>query len=190
VATVVSEAAAGSVLLVTVNAEPERPIEGRVERLADQLGASNVPLELKDADLGGWKTAALYRRIINGRIQEALRDRNGALPRGSQLSYEQLFNFHYQDGARMLTVGGILYDVGQRDHVLAANFGAVACVRVGDDPYYLSVPNLTLREIRNLDRQLPTPDPSTLDSPGLSEPDLESYAAIYRYLPAFTYAES
>jgi hypothetical protein len=44
VATVVSEAAAGSVLLVTVNAEPERPIEGRVERLTNRVGASNVPL--------------------------------------------------------------------------------------------------------------------------------------------------
>jgi hypothetical protein len=190
VETVVSQTASASMLLVTVNAEPDTPIRDRVEKLRERLGRNNVPPDAGNEDLGEWGTAAICQQIIDDRIQSVLRDRNGPLPHGSQLIYDQLFNFQYQDSTKMLTVGGLFYDEGQRANVLGCNFDDVHCVRRREDAYTLSIPNLTVREIRHLDSQLPTTNASAVRSPGLLEREVQAYVDAYRYFPSFVYAES
>jgi hypothetical protein len=109
-----------SVLIVTVNAQPDEiPGSGdineyRLEQLKNRVGEEKVPLTITGKDLRGWDNAKIFSRIILNEIQETLNDRNGGLHPSSKLHFRQLFNFHYSDGAKMLTVGGLLFEEGQK----------------------------------------------------------------------------
>jgi hypothetical protein len=146
-----------------------------------------VPRGLTLKDLSGWGTAATNRRILDNAILEALSERNGMLPSGSQLHYKQLFNFHYSDGAKMLTVGGLLYDQGQAGKVTGA-FDGLSFIRSGEAPYSIEIPKLTYREMRYLDSHLPGCSYSDLQSHGIPESDFRKYSETYRHFP--TYAET
>jgi hypothetical protein len=127
--------------------------------------------------------------IVTNQIHQTLTERNGGRPPENQLEFKQLFNFHYDDGTRMLTVGGLLYDEGQEDHVRSCGFESIPFVSLDENPYLIEVPNLTYREIRHLDKQLPADDPADLEGPGISLEDLERYRRLYRHFPTFAEAE-
>lgn len=82
---VTAEAKPGSVLIVTANAHPVPLSAGidRVEKLRDNVGPENVPAEVQSAtDLGGWKLASVYRKIVDNTIAATLRDRNAGIAEG------------------------------------------------------------------------------------------------------------
>src|SRR5258708_493606 len=136
-----------------------------------------------------WGTANLYRRMINNKILETLRDKNGIRQPGSKYHYKQLFNFNYSDGAKMLTTGGIIYDEGQERMVAKCSFESLLFVRTNDVPCLIEVPKLTFRELRLLDAQLPLDGERTLSAHKIPEDDLRKYSEVYRYFPTFAEAE-
>jgi len=182
--TVVSLAPPFSCIVVSVGASLGEP-EGRLDRLRTALG-SMCPHTVTDGDvLGGWKTAEVFRSVIDDQIQVALNERNASVAQPAKIRYNQLFNFHYQDGMRMLTVGGLLSDEGSATRVAACGFDELPFVKDGPEPYRIRTPNLTLREIRLLDQQLPCDSAADLSASFLSAEDLESYFEVYRYFPHF-----
>ena len=187
VETVVGNAAPLSVLMVTVNADPGGYPE-RAKKLRDRL-PHLVPIDATDDTLGGWGMAATYRSIINERISVTLRNRNHGMRPGAIIHYSQLFNFHYQDGVPMLTVGGVLFDEGLRGQFSSCQFDDFEFVRWGDESCDISVPNLTPKEMRALNEMLPTATPSVIDQPGLTPDEIETYARVYRYFPAYVDAD-
>ncbi len=187
--TVVSQAVSGSVLVITLNANPGA-LRGRLDTLVARLGREVVPLDATDATLGGWGMASIYRRIVNDRIASTLMARNGGLRANAHVRYDQLFYFDYQDGQQMVTVGGILYDVGQAAQVAGSDFDASPVVRRIDEAFHLIVPRLTQKEVRHLNEQLPLPEGVALQAAGLDPDELDGYARIYRYVPGYVYAES
>jgi hypothetical protein len=187
---VAAEAKPGSVLMITTNAHPVSltSAPGRVEKLRADVGAENVPAEIdKPADLADWKLARACRQIFDNAIAATLRDRNAGLPDDAQMRYRQLFNFNYQDGAKMLTVGGLLYRADQEDVVEACAFDDFAWVKTDEEPYLIEAPNLTFREMRRLNEQLPRD--ADLEAPGVPDEDVRRYETVYRYFPAFVDAE-
>ena len=60
----------------------------------------------------------------------------------------------------MLTVGGVLYQEGQRVHLNQCDFASLSYSRTNDDPYRIEVPLLTFKELQALDAQLPGSIPS------------------------------
>jgi hypothetical protein len=183
-----AEAKPGSVFFITANAHPDEPIDKRVEVLRQRVGPENVPANVRaPGDLGGWRTAGVCRQIVDATIQSTLRDRNAGATADEELRYEQLFNFRYQDGAKMVTVGGVLYR-GDQTHLIAkCAFDDFPYVRKASDAYRIEVPNLTFREMRHLNAQLP--DGTGLAAPGVPTQDVETYARVYRHFPAFVDAE-
>ena len=122
---------------------------------------AQVPLELSVEHLAGWGTGRLFRSIIHNEIGAVLSQRNGGLSLPQQFEFEQIFNCNYQDGARMLTVGGVLFDRGQRGLFENATFGDLEFVRNGNDAFRIDIPKLTPREIMALQGQMP-PRPGTV----------------------------
>lgn len=181
----------GSMLIVTVNANPGPGTDysRRRKELVKRVGKDNVPGRIRLNDLPGWGTAAVSRIIINNKIEETLQRRNGPLPEGSRILYKQIFNFHYQDSSKMLTVGGLLYDEGQSSIVARCDFEGLPFVSKDEDPYRIEVPPLTLKEIRHLNAQLPTDDPAQLQASRIPEDHLIQYSRSYRHFPAFVEAE-
>ena len=192
-----SNARPSSVIIITVNVEPDRNTEiaisamhrYRIENLIDAVGEEKVPAGTSGKDLRRWGKAKISREIIVNEIHEILTDRNGGLRNDEKISYEQLFNFHYRDGARMLTTGGIIYENSQKLILNGCSFESLDYIRGGEDYYLIDPPNLTYREIRYLDEQLPADSVDTIDRKHLGKSVCEKYSKIYRYFPTFTESE-
>jgi hypothetical protein len=188
VAFVCANALPGSVLIITVNAHPDK-LGKRVSSLKSRVGEEKLPEGLSEARLGDWGTAEISRRVITNEIDVTINARNGGRAHGTRFLYKQIFNFHYSDGAKMLTVGGIIYDEGQSGFVEKCAFDNLDFVRTGEEPCAIEVPSLTIKEIRHLDKQLPCEDTHNLEAHSIPPRDIDRYAQIYRYFPAFVDAE-
>ncbi len=183
------DAQPGSMLMITVNVNPGKKHRRRLKNLVKRVGKDNVPSHVRLKDLPKWGTARVNRIIIDNKIKETLQGRNGLLPTGSQILYKQIFNFHYQDSSRMLTVGGVLYDEGQDGILAQCNFDSLPFVRTDENPYLIEVPPLTLKEVRHLNAQLPIDDPADLEASRIPEEHLNQYSRVYRHFPSFVEAE-
>jgi len=220
VSTFCTQAVGGSVVIVTVNADPERrgdeqegpgprapdddeaavpepEAEGsqvepfsRLARLRARLrDAEKVPGDVAERDLGGWGTARVCHRILRNQIREVISHRNGGLAPPRRLCYMQLFNFHYADGARMLTTGGLVYEEHQRETVQACRFASLPFVSDDDRPVLIRIPRLTHRERRHLDQWLPGKVPASKVPPCVDVDVVRQYAAIYKHFPNFAEVE-
>lgn len=184
--TVVSNLSSGSVFLYSLNVNPE-PLshcESRRDDFSAKVGEGKVPTHLREKDFAKWGTAQASREVVDNVIREALAARNAPRPATSQFVYQQLFNFHYQDGAKMLTCGGIILDEGAMSSFSSSGLSQLGYFRNGNDAYEIKVPNLTYREIHYLNKALP--DGSIRDRYCIPERDISSYKEVYRYFPAFS----
>lgn len=185
----------GSIIVFSVNSQPEkfenvppndRPPK-RLELLKQKVGEENVPTDMTDGTkLSRWGLAAVCRRIILNEIFETLSKRNGT--RENKLVFDQLFNFHYADGAKILTVGGIIYEEGQEHVVEQCGFKHLDFVKKADEPYVIEPPNLSFREIRHIDTFLPNKTDEIIPH-GVPPEDIRKYTEVYRYFPTFSEAE-
>jgi hypothetical protein len=196
IATVAGGVTSGSVLVITLDAEPrEVDTSGNTpgERLKDlrlTVGKDLVPASVRGADLAGWGTAKVIRDIIDNYIRKTLSDRNAPLRADLRVSYQQLFNFHYADGAKMLTVGGIFLNESDHWKVSAEHFADLEFIKTADEPYLIEAPVLTLREIKYLDERLPRTAPEVPHPKWLPEIERKKYGKVYRYFPAFSEVET
>jgi len=102
------------------------------------------------------------------------------------MEFKQIFYFVYADSTPMMTIGGLFTKKGQQKLFSRCDFQSLDFCRFGDDPYEIYAPNLTYREQRYLDKQLPA---ERLELTGVPQQDLDAYARLYRYFPHFVEAE-
>jgi hypothetical protein len=189
----ISKAPSGSVLAVTLDVDFDEDIvdensnEKRLAELTEGVGEQKIPFGTRPIDLAGWGFAKICRKILDNEIASALQARNGPNHAWVHLKYEQLFNIHYADRAKMLTAGGIL--LGQDDHKKLSfdDFSDLEFVSFGDIPYRIHAPILTTREVRYLNGKLPSAEVNTPS--WLPEDDRKKYGKVYRYYPAYTEVE-
>lgn len=185
----------GSVIIVSVNADDaylrgRKPAEVKeilskeLNDLRSKLGRKRIPRSLKWQDLENWGTARVFRDVIHNHMIEILSQRNGVLSPEDRIQYTQLFNFHYADGAKMLTVGGILHKRPSSD-ILENVFSDLHFIRHNSEVYQIREPKLTYRELRYLDSQLPTEEMDQIAARGIPLDHLIQYADVYRYFPAY-----
>ena len=192
--TVIAEAVSGTILVITVDAEPKpkngKDIPGkRFTTLKSNVGEERVPSGIRPKHLAKWGLARVQRRIGTNEIQDALNDRNAPMDNDKHLHYDQLFNFNYADSTRMLTFGGLIADDADRARFDPVGLSKLDHVRTSDEPYEIETPNLTLREIHFLDSRLPTTPSKIKDAGGLPASEVLKYRKIYRYFPSFSEVE-
>ena len=191
---VTTHLSSGSVLLVTVNADPggssEAEIKKRLSTLRSRVGKKKVPSDLKPADLAKWGTGRTYRQIIDNAILSTLNGRNAAQSTESKIKYQQLFNFHYADSTKMLTVGGIFLNALENERLKFDDFSDLDFVKGDEGAYQIETPYLTHREMRLLDEGLPDSMPAVSSPAWLDKIDKRNYAKIYRYYPNFSEVEA
>ena len=206
IGSVCTRACSGSMLLVTFNVHVERdPDETtrqeytaetglpfnldnyRLRELHKRLG-DGLPLEIRGNELRGKGLAIISRKVVNNRVEEALSTRNSVMPFEKKLAHRQIFNFHYSDGAPMLTVGWIFFEAGEQHKFDACSFNELNFVRFGEEAYAIEVPCLTMKEMRHLNAQLPQGGVAAVTLPGVPPSDIERYAELYRYFPTFAEA--
>jgi hypothetical protein len=197
ITTVVARLRSGSVLILTVRADPKDVVEGqdhianrRIEQLNSRVGKKTVPVGIAGKDLAKWGLAKVCRQIINNRIEETLFSRNGPIQAANKLRYVQLFNFHYADSCKMLTVGGLFVNARDEARARSQDFKDLSFIRNGSDPYVIETPILTRREIRYLNEGLPSSAPNVALPRWLPSTERKKYGRVYRYFPAFSEVES
>jgi hypothetical protein len=168
---------AGSVLLVSVNAQGPRLKDERMEQLVKDVEPDRVPIGTTDASLARWGWAHASHRILAAEAAAEIKRRDDGA------AFEQLFHFRYADGAQMLTWGGILVAPANRptfeglfDHLPQTRRG-------GDEPFEIAPPVVTMREALALNAQLPETPADDLQAQGMSVSELQSYARLYRWYP-------
>lgn len=204
IATVCLRATSGSLVVVSVNAQPdaEPSKEDRDQyeeetgklfdlgdyrlRITKELIGKKLPAGTSGADLRGQELAKVFRKIIHNEIVEQLSIRNAMLSAEERVLYRQLFHFRYKDGAQMLTVGGILYRAAEEQTVAACDFDKLPFIRSGLEHCSIKAPCLTAKEIRHLNAQLPARPSAKLRVPGVPDADIQQYAEVYRFFPAFS----
>jgi hypothetical protein len=210
-------AATPGVLIVTVQAtpekvDPEKP-DSRVVALTSAVGRERVPLGVRsNANLAGWRTATVSYEIIDGTIRRALRERfpssdasapategeteantdTPPIDSPTAIDWAPLFNFQYEDGAKMVTIGGLIHERRVTTTVAGCEFGKLPYVRMSglsNDWCRIDVPRLTTRELLHLDRLLPTGIADGQGIDGIPPSEVAAYAKLYRYFPAFVDAD-
>ena len=180
---VVEKVKPGSLLLVTVDADPPPGRRMRVElgaelewdRLIEFVGG-------KLRSLGGGGLADAYHRYATDEINAKLRR---ARP---ECKWEQLFNFRYDDGSRMYTFGGLVVDSEVDRRVGNCRFDELDYYRPGNESFTIKVPNLTSAEVHRLAQSMPKPSKvkrEALTKLAIDETDIDNYELLYRYLPQF-----
>ena len=214
IACVCTKAVSGSVLIVTVNARPvdvlrnrdleteEEMQQFRLKKFTENVGESRAS-DFSSTDLEGWNLAKTYRKVILNEVDQTLADRNGLLSDKKKMRSKPLFNFHYSDGQKMLTVGVLLYAEEDGEKVKMCDFEdpGLDFIRTGSEAYQIQVPRLTHRERRYLDKKLPliageeveegesaTDVEEDVDI-GIPPADVERYIRLYRYFPNFAETE-
>ncbi|MES2113097.1 MAG: O-methyltransferase [Bacteroidota bacterium] len=200
--------AAGSLFLLSVNVEEDYlPQKAGVEQNPSQkeyrrdemlrrVGYERLPNEFIDWNFTTKNRTFASFEMIRRQIDTTLITRN--ISTKDKVTYKQLFNFIYSDNATILTVGGIIYDESQKDKVNEMAFSSLDFICEKEDSYRISAPNLTLREIKALDKALPDKDNITMEKGKFKnkklqeipviQTDIQSYAKIYRYYPNFAEA--
>lgn len=205
IGTVCANARSGSLLIVTVNAQPEPELgdearqrfeeahqipytlaDYRLKQLEEALGEL-VPPETDGKGLRKDGLALISRKLIVAKVFDCLAVRNLALGEEVKLKFRQIFNFHYKDNALMLTVGGIIHEASEQAQMNNCAFEDLDFVRDGQVPFSIEAPCLTLKEIRDLNAQLPKTDKLPV-IPGVSEKEIQKFVKLYRYYPVFTEA--
>jgi len=197
ISTFISRAQTGSVILLTIDVTPDdqpNDIEGgknRYEQLTERISKTKIPIDVKEKDLDKKYYPRVCYNIINNEIDEVLAIRNGGLEDDDKMIYRQLFNFIYKDGSSpMLSIGGIIFTKNDKDKILKCNFSRLQFIKSEKDkyePYIINVPKLTFREMRYLDKILPTCKGKKLRF--ISKQVMNDYSKIYRYFPNFVEAE-
>jgi hypothetical protein len=176
-----------SILVFSVNAHPfttrqpdPKIAEIRLQKLKDAVGETKIPIGVTGKNLEGWGTAKVSYDIISDEIRGLVTQ----LSVIKDVTYKQLFHIQYEDGAKMLTVGGALFESKDLATFDNAGFGKLPFVRSGSEAYQIKVPTLTFKEMRYLDRLLPN-GLTHVDPELLPPADVKAYAEIYRYFPTF-----
>ncbi len=199
VSTFISNAVSGSILLVTVDAEPKHLTEDmgknldeiyehRKSILEKNIERSNVPLSTQHIDMSKKKLPQTYRKAFMNTINAVISDRNSAIEEQKKISYKQLFNFLYADGAQMLTFGGTIYNEKNKSYFEKRQSDLPEFIRTAEEEYEIEVPLITYKEKHTLDKLMPSSN-SKRSVDFLTKDALNQYSKIYRYFPSFVEAE-
>lgn len=197
VTSVAFRAESGTVLAITFNCHGAAELaEARnageeIEALSlfiNRFGRERVSDNVFEDDLHGWPFGRLGRSMFYSEIQSALAARNAHASADQVMSFKSICDFEYKDGAKMTTLIGIFYSAADDGKLNLCDFESLDFLPKDKGTIRIEIPKLTLREIRDLERQLPiTPKHLTLGT--IPAQDARRFAALYRYLPNFAVIE-
>lgn len=172
----------GSILLVTVDAEPPKGTDDPSSRLAyfQDEGGEYLPFDFDREWCRLSELPETNLKILETAIRSGLAFR-------SDVAFFPLFKFVYADGHEMVTLGGMIGGETEKRKLDGCDWENAKYLRkdTEEDAYRIVVPRLTRKERMFLDRYMPTPD-SWSPSEFEIKPDVvEAYRDIHRYYPHY-----
>ncbi len=202
-ATFANKAKVGSIIIVTMNTEQLGAAAAQeedgtntsgndeIKALQEVVGSNQVPQEIQKGDFRGWGKADIYARILHAQLNGFVQKANNELDlaRSKRSFCEQFAYFHYEDNAKMATVGWVLRDSKKASKDTFSHLNTLDFyVPTGSSAFKVEPPVFTHKELLHLESQVPLAK-GKLKMPGVPESDLTKYARIYKYYPAYVEAE-
>ena len=171
----------GSLLLVTIDAEPQKGMSNpsQIAGYLKEQGGDYLPFDFDESWCTQSRRAGTVLEIAAGAI------RSGVTPRGRR--FIPLFRFVYADGHEMVTLGGMVGDSEEEKAVDACDWSDATYLRrsLEQEPYRIHVPRLTRRERLFLDQHMPA-DPGWKPRKfELDKDELAAYREIHRFYPLY-----
>jgi hypothetical protein len=167
----------GSVLAVTLNAEPGR-LDGRRDRFAKNVTEARVPQGVDDDILGSWGWAEAQQRILFSIL------RNRLSKRVDQASWKQVLNIQYRDNAKMQFTAGVVGTPALAAALEMCELSKLDYYRGSADALRIEIPYFTSHEQSLLRRKLPRGSHQRLSLPGVDATDVGNYANFYKWIGA------
>jgi len=195
--TVVTQMRPDSFFMLSINAEISalENHEGfnKTQYLKNLIGEERFPNEYADKTINKKQYLEILHTCIIQHIFAAVQRRNGM--EDTKVEFRQTVHFEYKDGARMLTIGGFMFDADKADeHLEAMKLAQLPFYRAGEETYSIQCPVLSIKEIQALNTYLPCEpmdkdskrfEDDNLNSFPVNNNDIDSYASLYRYFPNF-----
>lgn len=174
----------GTILLLTIDAEPKRFDEGfpkneiqrmdiRLENLKKEIHP-HYPSDMKRPDM----SKKNFPKILLKTVRERIRDCLSLI----ELDFFQIFNFIYEDTSQMYTYGCIFENDSER----ISDTGIYDLKYISNNDTFIKVnlPILTPREKMYFDRLIPG-IAEKLDRFEMDSNKLQTYEEYYRYYPQY-----
>lgn len=174
----------GSILVITLdieppdeNGEPKDWLQYYADQAADYLSPSSTVEDFAESLLSRRNAEFVAKAIKSG-----ITGRTG-------VQFIPTFHFVYQDGHRMLTMGGMIGSAAEKRRIRRGGLADARYFRGAfeDEPCLINVPRLTRKERQYLDGYMPCTDTWVPPDFELSSDNVKAYRDIYRFCP--TYAE-
>jgi hypothetical protein len=179
----------GSILLVTVDAEPRLPEGEEYEQLSEDDRVKRS-LEILRSQFTRYYKPEIKRNLLTPNafprfLAEVLRAQFfEEVSKRPGLKFFQLFNFKYADGAQMLSLGGVIGDKVVEAQLRKSGIYNLDFIERGSDPRVISVPPLTIREKQWLDRNLKVRKVAKVAFE-LESGMLDNFKKYYRHYPTY-----
>jgi hypothetical protein len=156
----------------------------RLEALRKRLD-ENVPSDIKEDNLDAVGLPGVLARLVREEILRNLKARNATRSKTDRLQFQQLYNFTYADGRRMLTFGGILLDATHADAFPKSGIADFDFIRTGEETFEINAPELTLKEMKFLEEYVPKQRRKRPTQFEISPHEFDQYCTAYRYYPLY-----
>jgi len=174
----------GSILLVTVDVEPPGTEEDGPEHWHTYFEKESGHYFEPSWTQSDFTRSKLPRRNID-LIACAL---SSGISERREGAFYPLFSFSYADGHEMITLGGL---IGGRQHgriIKKSQLSEEAYYRPKlqqQEPYRITVPNVTRKERLYLDSNMPCQNDWTPEDFEMEWDDVKAYREIYRFFPPY-----
>jgi len=193
-ATIAESISSGSVFSLSFNCQPPIFTDGNLDSLKDALIKQVSKKYIQsNLDLRGWKSArkmaTFLKNCIGDEINSVLKSRNLSISdENKKMKCEQKMFFTYSDGAPMATVSYLFFHENEKEIVNNCRLDDLYFTRKEDEPFDITMPNLTIKEIRHLMEI--RPDASKINDKIFAEKDIHALWENYRYFPGFSEIEA
>lgn len=141
-------------------------------------------------DLRGNPFRQVCEAIVDAAVEQKIALRNTEKEGGDVFEFRRVCRFSYSDATPMLTVLYVFYIRSDQSKFDECSFETVDFLPNMDHEVKIQMPVMTLKEIREIEEQLPTDDIDTLDAGYVPPSDVKKFVSIYRYLPNFSVLET
>lgn len=196
--TVATRALSGTAFAVSLQCQQAREIEdaaadpqgpSAIVRFRDRFGRQRIEPGVSEDELFGWPFGKLSRRIVLGEIEAALGARNTALSAEQKMSFHPICELEYDDDAKMTTIVGVFASAEDAGLVDSCGFEQLDFMPEQGRLVRIRVPRLTVREIRQLEQQLPGAADGEIEFGAIPAGEAQRFIDLYRYLPNFAILE-
>lgn len=184
----------GSILLVTIDAEPPReedfagileeplprPTPKHWKEYFRYHASDYLDVGMRTEDFSKASLAKTNVRILSAVFRSAIASRRG-------VKFKPLFNFQYKDGHLMVSVGGMIATPSDVRKIQSSTLRRTNYYRNSFDkpPFVINIPRLTRKERAYLDREMPCRANWIPTDFVLQAEDVAHYREIYRFMPAY-----